>query len=351
MADRHSEDKRRDGSDKGDDGLALLLFKGMLIGIANIIPGVSGGTFALILGIYDRLISSLRSIGGTTIKVGLKLLLGPHKAAARGAFIEELRRIDFWFLLPLGIGAVVAILASSFAIDWLLVNQPGITLAFFLGLIIPSIAVPWKMMDRRTAPILLWIIPGIALTVGLSLAFSGDAEGSKNPLIVFGAGAAAVSAMILPGISGSFLMLVLGQYQNVLEAIQGLQIGVAAGKIDWGALFYLAALGVGVVFGLLAFARLLAWVLKRYRAATLAFLIGLVLGSFSVLWPFKYFEAGADEETKTEVRIATAPNRLPQSAGEAGADALALVVGLGCAFGVERVGTKRKPKKVNEEKP
>lgn len=328
------------------DGTILLLFKGMLVGIANVIPGVSGGTFALILGIYDRLISALRSIGAETIKKTVGVIAKPHKPETRAAFAEELKRIDFWFLVRLGIGAVIAIFGSSWIIDWLLVNQPGLTLAFFLGLIIPSIAVPWRMMPKRSAPIMLWVIPGAALTIGLSLAFSGDTEGSENPIVVFGAGAAAVSAMILPGISGSFLMLVVGQYRNVLEAIQNLQLGLTRGEIPWDAIIYSAFLGGGIVFGLLAFARLLSWVLKRFRAATLAFLIGLVIGSFYVLWPFKDFDAGAtvtgrDGETKTEIRIATAPNRLPRSAGEAGGNALALVVGLGCAFGVERVGKKR----------
>lgn len=335
------------------DGPILLVIKGLLIGVANIIPGVSGGTFALILGIYDRLISSLRSVGVRTVKIVLKTLVTPHKAESRRAFFDELKRIDFWFLVPLGVGAVIAILACSFLIDWLLANQPGITLAFFLGLIIPSIAIPWRMMPKRSVPILLWIIPGIALTLGLSFAFSSDAQGSHNPIIVFAAGAAAVSAMILPGISGSFLMLVMGQYQNILEAIQGIQLALSQGDIDWNSLLYLSILGLGIVIGLLAFARLLAWVLKRFRAATLAFLIGLVLGSFYVLWPFKDFDQGAevtgrDGETKTEVRIATAPNRIPsisEDGAEIGADALALVIGLGCALGVERIGGKKEKKK------
>lgn len=330
---------------KGGEGTIILLIKGMLIGIANIIPGVSGGTFALVLGIYDRLITALRSIGMVTVKATLKLVVGPHKPEARDAFVDEMRRIDMWFLCCLGFGAVIAIFGSSFAIGWLLENEPGVTLAFFLGLIIPSIAVPWRMMPKRTVTTLLWIIPGAAVTVGLSLAFSTDAEGSNSPVVVFLAGAAAISAMILPGISGSFLMLVIGQYPNVLEALQNLQVGASDERIS--AFIFLVTLAAGCFVGLLAFARLLDWVLKRWRSATLAFLIGLVLGSFYVLWPCKDFDAGAevtgrDGETKTEVRIATAPNRLPTSTREAGKDALALVLGLGCALGVEWLGGRRK---------
>jgi len=332
--------------DRPREGTILLVLKGMLVGIANIIPGVSGGTFALILGIYDRLIASLKSIGSSTVRATLSVLIRPHRKEARDAFVEELRRVDLWFLARLGFGGMVAILACSFAVDWLLVNQPGLTLAFFVGLILPSIAVPWRMMERRTPAIMLWVVPGAALTVGVALAFSGDTEGSTNPLIVFVAGAAAVSAMILPGISGSFVMLVVGQYQNVLGALQGLQLGLAAGSIDWDAVLYLTVLAGGCVVGLLAFARLLAWVLARYRTATLAFLIGLVLGSFYVLWPFKDFDSGAavegrDGEEKTEIRIATAPNRLPASAGEAAGCGLAIVVGLGGALAVERLGRRK----------
>lgn len=330
-----------------EDGSVLLIIKGMLVGIANIIPGVSGGTFALVLGIYDRLITSLKSIGVETVKASLRLLTAPQKAERRKAFLDEMRRVDMWFLIRLGVGAMIAIFGSSFAVDWLLVNQPALTLAFFVGLILPSIGVPWRMMEKRTPGAMLWVIPGVALTVGVALAFSGDHAGSKNPVIVFVAGVAAISAMILPGISGSFLMLVIGQYRNVLQAIQGLQRGVAAGTIDTDAVIYLATLAIGCGVGLLAFARLLAWVLARFRTATLAFLIGLVLGSFWVLWPFKDFEAGATVkdrggEEKTEVRIATAPNRLPRSAGEAGSCAAVFVLGLVAAVGVERVGRRRK---------
>jgi putative membrane protein len=336
-------------SQDSEDGTILLVLKGVLVGIANIIPGVSGGTFALVLGIYDRLITALKSIGAHTVKATFALVTGPHRVERREAFLDEMRRIDMWFLIRLGVGAMLAIFGSSFAVDWLLVNQPSLTLAFFVGLILPSIAVPWRMMEKRSAASLLWIIPGIALTVGVSLAFSGDHAGSKNPIIVFIAGAAAISAMILPGISGSFLMLVIGQYQNVLGAIQGLQRGLAAGTIDTDAFVYLTTLGLGCIVGLLAFSRLLAWVLKRFRSATLVFLIGLVLGSLWVLWPFKDFESGAtvtsrSGKEKTGVKIATAPNRLPRSAGEVGSCGAVFVVGLAAALGVEKLGRRRKTK-------
>jgi len=186
-------------------------------------------------------------------------------------------------------------------------------------------------------------VPGVALTVGVSLAFKAGAAGSTSLCMAFVTGAIAVSAMILPGISGSFVMLVMGQYQNVLHNLQSLQRGVANAQIDWAAFVWLAVLGVGCIVGLMTFARLLNFVLSRYRSATLAFLIGLIIGSFWVLWPFKDYAAGADVsgrkgEVKLKVKVATAPNRMPTSAGEVGGCALALMLGLAGAVGVNKFG-------------
>ena len=325
------------------DGAVMTVVKGLLIGLANIIPGVSGGTFALILGIFDRLILALRRLNFATVKVALSAVVRGFNARARADLAEEIERIDLWFLAQLGIGAVAAILGLSFLMDYLLVEHPAVTLAFFIGLILPSILVPWHMMERRTPGALVWLVPGVALTVGVSLAFRAGATGSTSLSMAFVTGAIAVSAMILPGISGSFVMLVMGQYQNVLHNLQGLQRGVANAQIDWAAFVWLAALGVGCIVGLMIFARLLNFVLSRYRSATLAFLIGLILGSFWVLWPFKDYAAGADVagrkgEVKLKVKVATAPNRLPKSGGELGVCALALVLGLAGAVGVNKLG-------------
>jgi putative membrane protein len=294
----------------------LTVVKGGLIGIANIIPGVSGGTFALILGIFDRLVGALNAIGLKTVKAGLGLITGLLRAPARRAFAAELRRVDAPFLILLMAGALVAIFSSSFLIDYLLREQYSPTLAFFVGLILPSISVPFAMMDRRGL-YLLYAIPGIALTVGVSLAMPESTAGSDNPAIAAGTGALAISAMILPGISGSYVMLVLGQYQNVLVKLTGLQRGIAAGAVDWEALVWLAALGIGMLVGLLVFARLLTFLLKRFKSATMAFLIGLLLGSLWVLWPYKEIQGGAAVtdragEVKQDILIATAPNRLPR---------------------------------------
>jgi putative membrane protein len=327
------------------DGPLATFVKGALVGIANIIPGVSGGTFALILGIFDRLVGALNALGPSTVRALLGLVAGGFRAERRRAFAAEWRRIDAWFLVVLMAGAGVAILSSSFLIDWLLSTHWSPTLAFFVGLILPSVAVPWGMMEKRGA-LLLWAVPGAALTVGVSLMMPEGGAGSDNLAVAAGTGALAISAMILPGISGSFLMLVLGQYQNVLGKLTGLQRGLAEGRLDIDAFLWLGALGLGMFVGLLAFARLLDFLLRRFKAATMAFLIGLLLGSLWVLWPFKDISSGAEVvgregDVKQEVRIATAPNRLPQSMEEGLLGGGAFLAGLAGSAGLIALGRRR----------
>ena len=319
-------------------------FKGALIGVANIIPGVSGGTFALILGIYERLLDALHAINPSFILELIKSIVTFHKKDSRKRFFELLEELDFLFLACLGVGAMVTILGLSFLIDYLLVHQPGLTLSFFIGLIIPSIAVPWKMMGKNKQALqLFWIIPGIALTVGVSLAF-GKIGGGSSLIWSFLTGAIAISAMILPGISGSFVMLVMGQYQNVLRKLQAIQT-----SLDLSAWLWLAVFGAGCILGLVLFARLLGFLLKHKRNATLAFLIGLILGSFWILWPFKVYDAELDlthisaefrerVAEKQDIRVATAPNKLPDNAQEVIFNLVSLGAGLVGALGMNRLG-------------
>lgn len=340
-----NDDTRRAGG-APKESLLLVLVKGGLIGIANIIPGVSGGTFALILGIFDRMVGALNRLGAGTARVFLRALAAGFRGERRRELADELRRVDAAFLALLLTGSAVVILASSFLIDYLLREQYSPTLAFFVGLILPSVAVPWGMMGERRGGAILWAVPGVALTVGVSLAMPDGGAGSENFLVAFGTGAIAVSAMILPGISGSFVMLVMGQYQNVIAKLTRFQIGLAEGRIEGGALFWLGCLAAGLVVGLLLFARLLRFLLARFRSATMAFLIGLLLGSLWVLWPFKEIGAGAEVtdrsgEVKQEVKIATAPNRLPEDFRESAIALAALAAGLVGSAGMIRLGGRR----------
>ncbi len=299
------------------DSLRLFI-NGFLIGIANIIPGMSGGTLALVLGIYERLISALRRIGLSTVK---KLLGG---ATLRKNALEdakaELRRIDFGFLSLLGIGAIAAVLLTSKLIVYLLNHHHDATYGFFSGLILISILIPMRMLKAFGWKELLVLLIAVALILSLSIgttekqldrvAYKSGIEtttgsevserGTALPtswelVLFFGSGALAISAMILPGISGSFLMLALGVYfplltaiNTMLESIPELLNGILEASF-LGSLLIISFTTVGCLFGLLAFTRLLNYLLERYRNLTIAFLIGLMVGSLYGLWPFREF--------------------------------------------------------------
>ncbi|MDJ0763122.1 MAG: DUF368 domain-containing protein [Myxococcota bacterium] len=330
----------------GTDTPIITVAKGVFIGIANIIPGVSGGTFALILGVFDRMVAALNALGPRTIKAVIECGLDRFRKAGRQSIIAEWQRIDGTFLLLLFAGMIAAISFSSFLIDYLLKYHVAPTLAFFIGLILPSIAIPWAMMKRRGLTV-LWVVPGVALTLGVSLIMPDSGTGSDNLALALLTGAITVSAMILPGLSGSYVMLVMGQYQNVITKLTGLQRGLAHGQIDVGAVLWLGALAVGIGIGMLLFARLLNFLLARFRSATMAFLIGLLLGSLWVLWPFKDVASGAEVvdrqgEVKEEVKIATADNRMPQTSTEGLIGGGSLVAGLVCSGGLIAMGRRRK---------
>ena len=301
------------------DSLRLFI-NGFLIGIANIIPGMSGGTLALVLGIYERLIGALRRIGISTAK---KLLRAATlRKNALGEAQGELRRIDFGFLALLGSGAIAAVLLTSKLIVYLLNHHHDATYGFFSGLILISILIPVRMLKGFGWKELLVLLIAVALILSLSVSTgekqldrvaykSGtetttDSEVSERVsemptswelVLFFGSGALAISAMILPGISGSFLMLALGVYFPLLTAINTILEGIPAvlngtlertGEVT-SPLLIIGFTAVGCLFGLLAFTRLLNYLLERYRNLTITFLIGLMVGSLYGLWPFREF--------------------------------------------------------------
>ena len=295
-----------------------LFINGFFIGIANIIPGMSGGTLALVLGIYERLISALRNIGFSTVK---KLLRGAtFRKNARVAAQAELHRIDFGFLALLGSGAIAAVLLTSKLIVYLLNHHHDATYGFFSGLILISILIPVRMLKAFGWKELVVLSIAIALILSVSVgttgkqldrvAYKSGIETSMNSsvseretglptywelVLFFGSGALAISAMILPGISGSFLMLALGVYfplltaiNTVLESVPELLKGVFDQSL-FGSLLIISFTTIGCLFGLLAFTRLLNYLLGRYRNLTITFLIGLMVGSLYGLWPFREF--------------------------------------------------------------
>ncbi|RKU25159.1 hypothetical protein C6497_16560 [Candidatus Poribacteria bacterium] len=278
------------------------IINGFLIGIANIIPGMSGGTLALVLGIYERLINALRNIGINTAKSTLGLLT--FKQEAFSSFRDELRNIDFKFLFLLGVGAFISVVFSSKIIVYLLSSHHDATYGFFFGLVLTSIIIPIRMLNGFRWKELFVLLLAIGLIVTIeemkksaanSVSVSGDDFDTSIATygLFFISGALAISAMILPGISGSFLMLAFGVYFPLITAIKDtidgffslLKGGIIQPILD--NILILGVFAIGCLGGLLLFTRLLNLLLKQYRNITIAFLIGLMVGSLYGLWPFR----------------------------------------------------------------
>ncbi len=246
----------------------LLFAKGMAMGAADVVPGVSGGTVAFITGIYEELIDSLRSL---------------EPAAARTLFQEGVaafwQRINGSFLAVLFAGVITSILSLAKLVSHLLEHFPLLLWSFFFGLILASVL---HMVRQQRA----WGVGplaglGVGLLFALGVALSPEATLPVTPATIFLSGMLAICAMILPGISGSFILLLLGMYAVVIEAIAAVDPGV------------LALFASGAVIGLVVFSHVLSWFLHRYRAVTLALLIGFLAGSLVMVWPWRGAGAGA----------------------------------------------------------
>jgi putative membrane protein len=254
------------------------------MGAADVVPGVSGGTMAFVLGVYPQLLRAIESFN-------LELL----KKLAKWQWQEALASVPWRFFVPLGLGIVVAVGALAELLSYLLNNHESLLFSFFFGLIVASIV---ALTGRQT-----WSLKsGIALLIGAVMSYwivgLVPADPGHSAPILFGSGAIAICAMILPGISGSFILLIVGQYEycvNTLNAVIG-----ALRALDFGTVFAqvwqtILPIGLGAVIGLLAFTRLLSWLLARYYTTTVAVLIGFMIGSLRRIWPYKnYLRFGTD---------------------------------------------------------
>jgi putative membrane protein len=257
--------------------LAVYL-KGAAMGAADTVPGVSGGTVALIVGVYERLVTAITELDPLAV-----LLLGDvHTSEGRTALVTRLREMEVPFLLALGGGIVTAVVTLSRVLEVALSEYPGPTFAFFFGLIAASAVVLYGEVDigtpRRLAVAVGGVVAAFVLTGPIAAALP-----STLP-VVFLAGSVAVTAMVLPGISGSFLLLVLGQYEFMIETLGDFVDAVFA-TVTGRSADLVASGGVVVTFcagaavGLLTVAHVIRWALDHYRAATLAFLVSLMLGA------------------------------------------------------------------------
>ncbi|MEL6150956.1 MAG: DUF368 domain-containing protein [Chloroflexota bacterium] len=246
-----------------------LFFTGVAMGSADIVPGVSGGTMAFILGVYAELINAIKSFNIDLIRLILK---GDFKGAAE--------HVPWKFLVALLGGIAAAIVTLVTGLEFALENYPVYLFSFFTGLIIASIiAVGANVRWNSTAIISLVIATVVAfLIVGLR-----PRDVPNTPIIMFFSGAIAICAMILPGVSGSFLLLVLGQYEHVIGSVRGL-----ISFEDIGAnLITVVSVGLGCVVGIILFSRFLSWLLRRFENNTVAALVGFMVGSLRIIYPFK----------------------------------------------------------------
>ncbi len=241
----------------------IIAIKGMAMGIANVIPGVSGGTIALITGIFERLINAIKSFDIKAVKL---LFKGDFKGFAQYT--------DLAFIVSLFIGVGVAIIGIAKLFEYLFEFYPVYLWSFFFGLILASIYFVGRTIGKWTLGVI------ISFTIGASLAitmtFMTPASQSENPIYLVACGVVAICSMILPGLSGSYVLILMGNYQLVaIEAISNMRFDI------------LIPVGIGAGIGLVAFSHLLSWLFKKFKDITIAVLTGFILGSLGIIWPWK----------------------------------------------------------------
>lgn len=241
----------------------MISLKGLAMGAADVVPGVSGGTIAFITGIYEELIESINRVNLEALKV-----LKNEGLSAAWKHING----NFFVALFLGIGTSIVSLAKG--ISWLLKNEEILLWSFFFGLVFASIFFVGKQVKKWSGVTVLAFVIGAVIAYAVTIL---PASGSNDALwYIFLSGAIAICAMILPGISGSFILVLLGSYGIVLNAVHERSLTI------------IAAFGAGAVVGLLSFSRLLKWMFAKYHNFTVALLSGFLLGSLNKIWPWKH---------------------------------------------------------------
>ena len=240
----------------------FITLKGIAMGAADVVPGVSGGTIAFISGIYEELITSINNINLTTLKIWKE-----------EGFKTFWAKLNGNFLVALFLGVFISLFSLATLVSWLLENEPILLWSFFFGLVAASIYFVGKGIEKWN------FLTVLMLLIGASVAFFITTlppnENVDSLPYLFLSGAIAVCAMILPGISGAFILVLLGSYKTILDAVHERDFKI------------IITVGIGAIVGLLSFARLLKWMFKNYKNATLAILTGFILGSLPKIWPWK----------------------------------------------------------------
>ncbi len=240
-----------------------LILKGMAMGAANVIPGVSGGTIALITGIYEELIDSIKSFNLEALKLLLKFKWKK--------FVDY---TNFYFILQILFGLVIAIFSLAKIFKYLFQNYPVYIWAFFFGLVLASVYFVGKTVRKWTFSTIVSFLIGLGVAIAVTILH--PAGENTHPLYLFLNGIIAIISMILPGLSGSFVLILLGNYQLVaIDAINHFNLKI------------LLPFLLGAIIGLISFSYILSWLFKKYKNQTIALMTGFILGSLSILWPWK----------------------------------------------------------------
>lgn len=305
-----------------------LALKGMAMGIAEVIPGVSGGTIAFITGIYEELIDTI------------KVALSPEwiKAFRKGGISAAWEKINGTFLLFLLGGMVVGIVAGIFGVSHLFENYPILLWSFFFGLIIASAIYIGRQVSKWGAAEIVGLLVGIVVAYYITIA--SPSQGTEALWFVFLSGAIAISALILPGISGSFILLLMGMYTVVIPTIKHF-----LENFDTPSLVIIVVFGLGCLVGLATFARVLSWTFKNYKNLTLAILTGFMIGSLNKVWPWRkvlsYRENSKGEQVPF-IEESILPSQFEGDSMLVGA-IIMMIVGFVVVFALERLDQREEP--------
>ncbi|RNC90304.1 MAG: DUF368 domain-containing protein [Allomuricauda sp.] len=289
----------------------------MAMGAADVVPGVSGGTIAFISGIYEELISSINNINLSLIPTWRK-----------EGFNAFWKQLNGNFLVALFLGIFISLFSLATFVSWLLENHPILLWSFFFGLVAASIFFVGKEIKKWNLQVIFFFVLGAAIAFWVTKLPASENIDSLPYLFL--SGALAVCAMILPGISGAFILVLLGSYKTILDAVHERN------------LITVAVVALGAIFGLLSFARLLKWMFKNYRNVTLALLTGFILGSLNKIWPWKkVLETKVfDEKTIPIKEQSILPNAFEGDPQLLPAIALA-IFGFSLIFILERLAAKK----------